>query len=52
MKSLGIKEEIVGTDKNSRGPPQEEIGDFDESHDPEYENEYDDCFDVEYPDQF
>jgi hypothetical protein len=52
MKSLGIKEEVLGMENTSRGPPQDEIRDFDESHDPEYENEYDDCLDVEYSDQF
>ena len=52
MKNLGIKEEVLGTENPSRGPPQDEIRDFDESHDPEYENEYDDCFDVDYSDQF
>ena len=52
MKSLGIKEEILGTGNLSRGPPQKERGDFDESHKLEYQNEYDDCFDSDYSDQF
>jgi len=47
MKSLGIKEEIVGTDKTSRGPPQEENKPFDES----YDLEYDRWNDVDYSDQ-
>jgi hypothetical protein len=46
MKSLGIKEEFLGTENTSRGPPQKE--DFDES----YGLEYDDCFDIDYSDQF
>tara|TARA_B100000029_G_scaffold208001_1_gene205800 strand:- start:1453 stop:2949 length:1497 start_codon:yes stop_codon:yes gene_type:complete len=52
IKSLGIKEEILGTGNLSRGPPQKESGYFDESHEFEYQNEYDDCFDVDYSDQF
>ena len=52
MKSLGIKEEILGTKNTSRGPPQKEGRDFDESYDLEYENGYDACFDIDYSDQF
>jgi hypothetical protein len=52
MKNLGIKEEVLGTENTSRGPPQDGIRDFDDSHDPEYDNEYDDCLDVDYSDQF
>ena len=52
MKSLEIKEEILGTENPSRGPPEKESGSFDESHEFEYQNEYDDCFDAEYSDQF
>ena len=52
MKSLGIKEEILGRENTSRGPPQKERRDFDESYDLEYENEYDVCIDVDYSDQF
>ena len=52
IKSLGIKEEILGTGNLSRGPPQKESGYFDESHEFEYQNEYDDCFDVDYSNQF
>ena len=48
MKSLGIKEEFLGTENTSRGPPQKEKEDFDES----YGLEYDDCFDIDYSDQF
>ena len=42
----------MGTENPSRGPPQKESGDFDKSHYFEYENEYDDCFDADYSDQF
>ena len=52
MKILGIKEEILGTGNPSRGPPQKESGGFDESHEFEYQNECDDCFDAGYSDQF
>ncbi len=52
MNCLGIKEERLGTENPSRGSPQKESGDFDESHEFEYQNEYDDCFDAEYSDQF
>ena len=52
MKSLEIKEEILGTENPSRGPPEKESGSFDESHKFEYQNEYDYCFDADYSDQF
>ena len=52
MKSLGIKKEILGAGNPSRGPPEKESGDFDESHEFEYQSEYDDCFDADYSDQF
>jgi hypothetical protein len=48
MKSVGIKEEVIGTENTSRGPPQDEIRYFDESYAPEYENVFYDCFDVDY----
>ena len=52
MKSLGIKEEILGTGDPLKAPPQKESGDFDDSHEFEYQNEHDGCFDVDYSDQF
>ena len=50
MKSLGIEEGILGVEEISRGPPQDEPRNFDESYDPEYE--YDSDNEVDYSDQF
>ena len=33
-------------------PPEKESGSLNEYHEFEYQNEYDDCFDAEYSDQF
>ena len=55
MKSVGIKDELLESSEDSRGPPENsEKGErgFEEFYGPDYENKYDDCFDIDYYDQF
>ena len=49
---MQTQDEVLEIKEVSRGPPQDESRDFDESYDLEYENEYDGRFDVDYSDKF
>ena len=55
MKSIGIKDELLESIEDSRGPPENfEKGSrgLEEFYGTEHEKKYDDCIDIDYSDQF